>query len=55
MRGVNNTTGVALMEVYDLSPETNSMLSNISTRGFVQTGDDVMIGGFIVAESTKDE
>jgi hypothetical protein len=48
VRGVNNTTGVALGEVYDLSPETNSILSNISTRSFVQTGDNVMIGGFIV-------
>ena len=37
------------MEVYDLSPETDSFLSNISTRSLVQTGDDVMIGGFIVA------
>ena len=48
VRGVNNTTGVALVEVYDLSPDTNSILGNISTRSFVQTGDDVMIGGFIV-------
>jgi hypothetical protein len=46
VRGVNNTTGVALVEVYSLSPETNSRLANISTRGFVQTGDKVMIGGF---------
>jgi hypothetical protein len=49
LRGVNNTTGVALVEVYDLSPETDSTLHNISTRSFVQTGDNVMIGGFIVA------
>ena len=49
LRGVNNTTGVALVEVYDLSPETDSTLHNISTRSFAQTGDDVMIGGFIVA------
>ena len=48
VRGVNNTTGVALVEVYDLSPDTNSILANISTRSFVQTGDNVMIGGFIV-------
>jgi hypothetical protein len=34
--------------VYDLSPGTTSLLGNISTRGFVQTGDNVMIGGFIV-------
>jgi parallel beta helix pectate lyase-like protein len=48
VRGVTNTTGVALAEVYDLSPETNSILGNISTRSFVQMGDNVMIGGFIV-------
>jgi hypothetical protein len=48
VRGVNNTTGVALVEVYDLSPNNGSILGNISTRSFVQTNDDVMIGGFIV-------
>jgi len=48
VRGVNNTTGVALVEVYSLSPESNSILSNVSARAFVQTGDNVMIGGFIV-------
>jgi hypothetical protein len=48
LRGVNGTTGVALVEVYDLSPAPNSILGNISTRSFVQTGDNVMIGGFIV-------
>jgi hypothetical protein len=48
VRGVNNMTGVALVEVYDLSPETNSRLGNISARSFVQTGDNVMIGGFTV-------
>jgi hypothetical protein len=40
--------GVALVEVYDLSPDSNSILGNISTRSFVQTGDNVMIGGFMV-------
>jgi hypothetical protein len=48
VRGVSNTTGVALVEVYDLSPGTSSNLANISTRSFVQTGENVMIGGFIV-------
>jgi len=48
VRGVNNTTGVALVEVYDLSPAASSSLGNISTRSFVQTGEHVMIGGFIV-------
>jgi hypothetical protein len=48
VRGVANTTGVALVEVYDLSPAPNSTLGNISTRSFVQIGDNVMIGGVIV-------
>jgi hypothetical protein len=48
VKGVNNLTGVALFEVYDLSPESDSILANISTRAFVQTGDNVMIGGFTV-------
>src|ERR1043165_1042190 len=49
VRGVSRTTGVALMEVYDLNPQPGSTLRNISTRSFVQRGDNVMIGGFIVA------
>jgi hypothetical protein len=48
VRGVNNTTGNGLAEVYDLSANSGSLLANLSTRGFVQTGDNVMIGGFIV-------
>jgi hypothetical protein len=53
VRGVNNTTGAALVEVYDLDTthldvSVNVQLGNISTRGLVQTGDNVMIGGFIV-------
>ena len=48
VRGVNNTTGNGLAEVYDLSPTSGSLLANLSTRGFVQTGDNIMIGGFIV-------
>ena len=48
VRGVNDTTGIALIEVYDLASAVDSKLANISTRGFVQTGDDVMIGGLII-------
>jgi hypothetical protein len=51
VNGVNNTTGVALVEVYDLAPAASSSLANISTRSFVQTGGHVMIGGFIVQGS----
>jgi hypothetical protein len=48
VRGASNTTGVALVEVYDLSAGASSSLGNISTRSLVQTGQNVMIGGFIV-------
>jgi len=48
VRGVNDTTGIALVEAYDLDTTVDSKLANISTRGFVQTVDNVMIGGFIV-------
>ena len=50
VRGVNNTIGVALVEAYDLSVSipSPSILGNISTRGFVQMDDNVMIGGFII-------
>jgi len=47
-QGKANGTGVGLVEVYDLDPAANSSLGNISTRGFVKTGSQVMIGGFIV-------
>jgi hypothetical protein len=51
----NSATGVGLFEVYDLDRTVPSKLANISTRGLVQTGDNVMIGGFIVlgADSQK--
>lgn len=48
VRGVNNTIGTALVEVYDIDPGSSSILSNISTRGPVENGDSVMIGGFII-------
>src|SRR3989440_3861583 len=49
VKGVNNATGVGLMEIYDLDPDGwPAGLANISTRGNVLTGDNVMIGGFIV-------
>jgi len=47
VRGKNNTTGVALVEAYDLDQSISTTLTNISTRGFVNTGNNVMIGGFI--------
>lgn len=48
LRGSGPGTGIGLIEIYDLSPNGGSLLANLSTRGFVETGDRVMIGGFIV-------
>jgi hypothetical protein len=53
MRGVNNGVGLGLVEVYDLSPSVSSRLANISSRGRVQTGDNVMIAGLIVRGQTS--
>jgi hypothetical protein len=49
LNGKSNTAGVGLVEVYDADQLNDSQLANISTRGFVQTGDNVMIGGFVLA------
>jgi hypothetical protein len=48
VQGISGGTGVGIVEVYDLNAASGSLLANISTRGFVQTGDNAMIGGFIV-------
>ncbi|HZE56247.1 MAG TPA: hypothetical protein VE031_00185 [Chthoniobacterales bacterium] len=48
VRGKNGSSGIGLFEVYDLNRTVDSQLANVSTRGFVETGDNVMIGGIIV-------
>jgi len=48
VRGSANTTGVALVEVYDQDSGPGSLLANLSTRGEVGIGANVMIGGVIV-------
>jgi hypothetical protein len=48
----NGATGVGLVEIYDLNSGANSRLGNISTRGSVQTADNVMIGGFVLGGSS---
>ncbi|HEY1769199.1 MAG TPA: hypothetical protein VGG02_02970 [Chthoniobacterales bacterium] len=50
MSGKNSTPGVGLVEAYDLTPTTTSSLQNVSTRGFVGTGENVMIGGLIIGQ-----
>src|SRR5436190_254507 len=48
VHGTNNGTGIGVVEAYDLDGTADSRLANISTRGFVQTGDNALIGGLIV-------
>jgi hypothetical protein len=56
MDGLNNTTGIALIEAYDYDSYTGtpaSNLINISTRAFVGTGNDVLVAGFWTIGSTS--
>jgi photosystem II stability/assembly factor-like uncharacterized protein len=48
VKGKNNTSGVALVEVYDLDQAAPSKLANISTRALVSTGSNIVIAGFIL-------
>jgi hypothetical protein len=52
--GKDSGTGIGVVEVYDLDQAANSELANISSRGFVDTNDNVMIGGFIVGGVNAD-
>ena len=53
LRGYNNSTGIGLVEVYDTTTGNGTQLGNISTRGFVQNGDNVMIAGLVVQSGNK--
>jgi hypothetical protein len=48
VHGRNSGTGVGLVEIYDLDRAANSKLGNMSSRGFVSTGDNAMIGGLVI-------
>jgi Cysteine-rich secretory protein family len=48
LSGANQTTGIAVVEIYDLDSAADSKLANISTRVLVQAGDAALIGGLIV-------
>jgi hypothetical protein len=50
---VDQSVGLGLVEVYDLSPESGSLLGNLSTRGFVGLGDQVLISGFIAGDQAN--
>ena len=55
LAGNADTTGVGLVEIYDLSTNQDSRLANISTRGNVGTGDDIMIAGFILGGASGED
>ncbi|MFT6751688.1 MAG: putative Zn-binding protein involved in type VI secretion, partial [Candidatus Azotimanducaceae bacterium] len=47
--GINDEEGIGLVEIFELSNTGNTRLGNIATRGFVGTGDAVMIGGLVIS------
>jgi hypothetical protein len=53
VRGANNGTGIGVVEAYDLDRSVDSKLANISTRGLVSSGDNVLIAGTIVLGQTS--
>lgn len=55
VRGNGDTSGVALIEVYDLDQAVDSKLANISTRALVSTADDIVIAGFILGNNTGED
>jgi hypothetical protein len=55
VRGNENDTGVGLVEIYDLDTAAASKLANISTRAFVQTGNDIVIAGFILGNNSGND
>jgi hypothetical protein len=55
VRGKNNTSGVALVEVYDLSAAVPAKLGNISTRALVSTGSNIVIAGFILGNNSGND
>ena len=52
LQGKGATTGIGLAEIYDVDPSVNAQATNLSARGFVGTGNDVLIGGIIVGGPT---
>lgn len=55
LTGKGGTTGVGLVEIYDVNPGVDSELGNLSTRGFVQGANSVLIAGFILGNTTGND
>jgi len=43
---------MGLAKIYDVDPSVNARATNLSARGFVGTGNDMLIGGIIVGGAT---
>jgi hypothetical protein len=54
VRGKNDTSGVGLIEIYDLNREATSKLANLSTRAFISSGSDIAIAGFMSDGNVSD-
>ena len=52
LRGKGDATGIGVVQAYDLNQAANSKFGNIATRGFVDSGDNAMIGGFIIGPAS---
>jgi hypothetical protein len=55
VKGKNNTSGVGLVEIYDLSTGVPTKLGNISTRALVATGNNIVIAGFILGNNSGND
>lgn len=55
LRGTNNTTGTALVEIYDLTPASDSKLANLSTRSYVDTDANIAIAGLMVSNGSASD
>ncbi len=52
MEGARQSTGIGLLQIYDFDTAADSKLASISTRGFVDSADNIMIGGFSLGGGT---
>lgn len=55
VRGNGDTSGVGLVEIYDLDRNVDSKLANISTRALVSTGDNIVIAGFLLSDNAGED
>lgn len=53
VRGKHDDTGIGVLEAYDVGQNSSATLANISTRGFVNGGDEILIAGVITAAPAR--